>query len=98
MAIDNKSDGLMYKGRPLTRHENVLYYGNMSDKYIIMMQISDTAAFKNIAVATRVVVNLELTDSSLKTRDRITKKTEADGLYEAMDIGAVWLERALASK
>ena len=37
-----------------------------------------------------------LTDPELKSRDRIVKKTEKDGLYTALDVGCVWLERALA--
>ena len=28
-----------YKGYPLVRHDNVIYYGNMSDDYVVMLQI-----------------------------------------------------------
>ena len=31
-------------------------------------------------------------------KDRILKKSEKRGLYEAMDIASIWLERALAEK
>ena len=34
-----KSTELCYKGHPLRRKDNLLYYGSMADKYIIMMQI-----------------------------------------------------------
>ena len=84
-----KSTELCYKGHPLRRKDNLLYYGSMADKYIIMMQILD--------VATRVSVQLQLTDPDLKSRDRVVKKTEKDGLYNAMDVAAVWLDRALAN-
>ena len=30
---------LTYKGKPLLRKDNLLYLGNMSDRYIIMLQI-----------------------------------------------------------
>ena len=89
---------LMYKGRPLMRKDNLIYYGMMSDKYIIMMQILDSKTVQDLKVATRVSVQLQLTDPDLKFRDRIVKKSEKDSLYAAMDIGAIWLERALAGK
>ena len=49
-----------------------------------------------VQVATRVAVQLQLTDPEVKSRDRIVKKTEKEGLYTALDVGSVWLERALA--
>ena len=90
-------NALVYKGHPLRRKDNILYYGSMSDKYIIMMQILDTKKIKDLDVATRVSVQLQLTDPDLKSRDRVVKKTEKDGLYNAMDVAAVWLDRALAN-
>ena len=88
---------LEYKGYPLLRKDNLLYYGNMSDKYIIMLQIMDTEKVKELDVAKRVSVQLQYTDPDLKSRDRVVKKTEKDGLYTAMDGGEGWLTRALAS-
>ena len=90
-----KTNELCYKGHPLRRKDNLLYYGSMADKYIIMMQILDTKKVKDLA--TRVSVQLQLTDPDLKSRDRVVKKTEKDGLYNAMDVAAVWLDRALAN-
>ena len=77
--------------------DNLIYYGTMAEKYIIMMQILDTKKVKDLDVATRVSVQLQLTDPDLKSRDRVVKKTEKDGLYNAMDVAAVWLDRALAN-
>ena len=91
------AEGLVYKGHPLRRIDNLIYYGSMNDKYIIMMQILDTKKVKDLDVATRVSVQLQLTDPDLKSRDRVVKKTEKDGLYNAMDVAAVWLDRALAN-
>ena len=92
-------NALMYKGHPLRRKDNILYYGSMSDKYIIMMQIMDTKPVDPVAgaeSATRVSVQLQLTDPTVKSRDRIVKKSEKGSLYAAMDVASVWLERALA--
>ena len=87
---------LEYKGHPLQRKDNFIYYGSFADKYVIMMQILDTKKVKDLDVATKVSVQLQLTDASVK--DRIVKKTEKDSLYSAIDVAAVWLERALAAR
>ena len=92
------ADSLIYKGHPLQRKDNIIYYGSFADPYVIMMQILETKKVGDLDVASKVSVQLQLTDSSVKSRDRIVKKTEKDGLYAAIDVAAVWLERALAAK
>ena len=89
---------LTYKGHPLRRKDNLIYYGSMADKYIIMLQVMDTKKVNDLDVATRVAVQLQLTDPDLKSRDRVVKKTEKDSLYAAMDVASVWLACSLASK
>ena len=93
-----KTNELCYKGHPLRRKDNLLYYGSMADKYIIMMQILNTKKEQDMEVATKVSIQLQLTDPELKSRDRVVKKSEKDSLYAAMDVGCIWLERALAGK
>ena len=89
---------LSYKGHPLRRKDNLIYYGTMAEKYIIMLQILDTKKVDDLGVATKVAVQLQLTDPDLKSRDRVVKKTEKDSLYTAMDVATVWLDRALSTK
>ena len=89
---------LMYKGRPLMRKDNLIYYGSMADSHIVMLQILETKKVGDAEIATRVSVQLQLTDPNARSRDRIVKKSEKDGLYTALDFGCVWLERALAGK
>lgn len=89
---------LQYKGHPLMRKENIIYYGSMSDKYIIMMQILDTKTEKDLTIATRVAVQLQQTSPNVSRREKIVKKTEKDGLWSAMDIASIWLNRALNGK
>lgn len=89
---------LSYKGHPLRRKDNLIYYGTMAEKYIIMLQILDTKKVDDLDVATKVAVQLQLTDPVLKSRDRVVKKTEKDSLYTAMDVATVWLDRALSTK
>ncbi|MBU5434084.1 hypothetical protein [Pseudoflavonifractor sp. MSJ-37] len=94
----NEKFPLVYKGRPLRRKDNLIYYGSMADKYIIMMQVMATKKVKDLDVASKVIVQLQLTDPDLKSRDRVVKKSEKDSLYAAMDVASVWLERALSNK
>ena len=89
---------LEYKGHPLQRKDNIIYYGSFADKYIIMMQIMESKKEQDLDIATKVSVQLQLTDPSIKSRDRVVKKSEKDSLYAAMDVAAVWLERALAAR
>ena len=70
----------------------------MSDEYIVQLQIMDTKKVGDMDVATKVSVQLQLTDPDVKSRDRIVKKSEKDSLYAAMDLAAIWLERALTTK
>ena len=89
---------LMYKGRPLMRKDNLVYYGSMADSHIVMLQILESKKINDTDIATKVSVQLQLTDPAARSRDRIVKKSEKDGFYTALDLGCVWLERALAGK
>ena len=92
-----KSKILEYKGHPLRRKDNLVYYGSMSDKYIIMLQVTETKPLDDLNLAARIQVQLQYTDPDLKSRDRVVKKSEKTSFFEAMDVAAVWLERAIAA-
>lgn len=89
---------LTYKGRPLMRKDNMIYYGSMADSHIVMLQILETKKEQDTEIATKVTVELQLTDPNVRAKDRIVKKSTKDGFYTALDVGCVWLKRALASK
>lgn len=91
-------DVLMYKGHPLMRKDNLIYYGSMADSHIVMLQILETKKVGDADIATKVSIQLQLTDPATKSRDRVIKKSEKDGFYTALDLGSIWLERALAGK
>lgn len=95
---EKKAAALTYKGRPVRRLGDLIYYGSMGEKYIIMLQILESRKVGELDVATRVSVQLQYTDPSLKSRERIVRKSEKNSLYSAFDLGNVWLTRALASK
>lgn len=89
---------LTYKGHPLRRKDNLIYYGSMADKYIIALQILSTQKEGELEVANKVSIQLQLTDPDIKSRDVVVKRSEKQNLYDAMDLGAIWLERALSGK
>jgi hypothetical protein len=76
----------------------MIYYGSMADSHIVMLQILETKKMGDTDIATRVSVQLQLTDPNARSRDRVVKKSEKAGLYTALDFGSVWLSRALAGK
>lgn len=90
-----KDSFLTYKGRPLVRCGNILYYGNMYDKYVVMMTVLGTKSVKDTELSGTIQIQLISTDPDIRLRDRIIKKTEKDGIYNALDIGCIWLERQL---
>ena len=96
--MSEKNEVLTYKGHPLMRKDNLVYYGSMADEFIVMLQILETKKLDDLELATKVSVQLQRTDPAAKARDRVVKKSEKNSLYAAMDVGSIWLERALAGK
>ena len=86
---------LTYRGRPLVRSNNEIYYGNLTDPYVIFMQILTTKEENGVQVADKVHVVLMSTDASKPLPERVVRQSAKNGLYSALDIGNIWLERAL---
>ena len=97
MADEKKvqDEFLMFRGKPMVRCGNTIYYGDTRDPFVVMLSITSTKALGDTEVADRVVVQLVNTDPDVRMKDKIVKKAERRGLYSAMDIGCIWLEREL---
>ncbi len=91
-----KDKFLTYKGKPLVRNGNTIYYGFPNEKYVIMMQILATKPVDDVEVASKVSIQLINTDPDVSIREKIVKSSEKKGLYAALDIAEIWLNRALA--
>ena len=74
------TEGLVYRGHPLRRVDNLIYYGSMADKYIVMMQVLDTTPLKDITLAKRVSIQLQMTDASLRSLDRVSARRKKEAL------------------
>ena len=86
-----------YQGRAFVRENDTICYGNMTDKCILYMLIMSYKKFGDTEIPDKVLIQILSTDKTKSFADRIIKQGEKKGLYEAMDIGVIWLERALAS-
>jgi len=92
---ENKEKFLEYKGKPLVRCDKTIYYGNMSDPYVICLNVLSEENIEDLKVSGKVVIQLINTDPDVSPKEKIVKKSEKNGLFNALDLGAVWLERAL---
>ncbi len=84
-----------YKGKPLVRCGDTLYYGKMSDPYVIKMVIKSKSPSGEMELADKVTIQLMSTDPNVSPRKAIVKTSEKPNLFLAIDIGNVWLQKAL---
>lgn len=90
-----KTDELCWRGYPLVRSGNIIYYGNITDPFIAMLQIVSTKKVGELDVADKVTVRIQPTGPNSGSSEMLSKRGEKQGLYPALDLAAVWLERAL---
>lgn len=94
--IENKEEAfLTYRGKPLVRCGDTIYYGNMNDKFVIKISVKSSLELQDLKISEKVSVRLIDTDPLLISDKKIMKISEKDGLYNALDIGSIWLKRAL---
>lgn len=89
------ADFLTYKEKPLVRKGNEIYYGDMSEAYVVKFTILSSKKEGENEVPDKVNVQLLKSDIQLSDKDRIAKETTKTSMFEALDVGFVWLERAL---
>ena len=89
MAGNIKGKYLEYKGRPLVREGNTIYYGNMDDDYVLLFVIMTTKTYMEREVPDMIIVQLLSTKENMK----IVKQDVMHGFHDAFDKGVIWLER-----
>lgn len=90
----NEQKILTYKGKPLMRKGNEIYYGNVEDEYRIYLEIDENTDLMGLEIATHVNVKLQTNDVPGKAK--VIKQAERDGLYAALDLGEYWLTDILS--
>lgn len=93
MAKAKGSSFPLYRGKALVRSGNTIYYGNPTDPFVAMLQIVSSHDFKENKISDKVMVQILATDESLPMQERLVKRTEKNGLYSALAIACIWLER-----
>lgn len=88
----------VYKNKPIVRCNNIIYYGNISEKYIIKLEVLSNKTLFETIIPDKISVQLLSTSADFNNRKKIIKKCEKYGLYEALDIAEVWLCKALSEK
>ena len=90
---ENTTGFLRYKGYPIVRNKDEIYYGNMNDQYVVWMQITEKTKVGDMDVASKVKLYKMATDETLNPIERVVKQSEKTSLYEALDIAYAWLSR-----
>ena len=83
---------LEYMGKPLVRSGDEIYYGDMNDIHIVKFTILSKDAEEN---PNKINIKLLKSDTNISEKDRIVKESTKDSMFEALDVGFVWLDRAL---
>lgn len=94
-----KDKFILFRGKPLVRANNLMCYGDMNDKYVVFLMILATKKLeqpdpKNAPeVPETVMVQIWDTDTKKPAHERVVKQFEKKGLYEALDIGIIWMNK-----
>ncbi|MBQ4363978.1 MAG: hypothetical protein K6G68_05890 [Oscillospiraceae bacterium] len=88
---ENEQKFYSYKGYPLVRVGNQIYYGSMNDKYVVMLQILESKKINDTPIATKIRLYKMATDEKLSPMEAIVKQSEKPNLYSALDIAYAWL-------
>lgn len=90
---NDKGSFLTYKGYPLVRKHDELYFGNMCDDYFVRMQILHKQNVNGINIADKIMVYKVSTNEKLNIMEAIIRSGERSSLYEALDLAVAWLKR-----
>lgn len=91
-----KAKLLTYKDKPIYRQGNIIYYGDLSKRLILVMEIVESEENNGIQVTKKVKFHIQ--DNTGELGKGINYRSgERDNLYRAFDIGAWWLRDALES-
>ena len=95
MATAKKKKKLLtYKGKPLLRCGNRVYYGYLDDKYILVLDIIESEKMNDIEISKKVLLRV-MDNTGELGQGEVFRKTERESLYAALDTGEWWLKQAI---
>ncbi len=99
MTMENMENLMHYKGRPLVKDGNKIYYGEPYNKSMIVLTVLESTGDGENKMPSRILVQLQSTDPELAMKpEKILNQVERKTLADALNIGSVWLEKQLASE
>ena len=96
MGQENNNQFFSYRGKPLVRNGKTIYYGDMHDPYVVMMQITSVKQEQEMEMADKISLKLMSTDPMKKPNERILKKAEKDNMAGALSLASSWLNQVLS--
>ena len=94
MAAAKKKKIMTYNGKPILRVGNRIFYGDLSDKLILVLDILETENRDGVETATKVLVQV-MDNTGELGKGQVFRKATRDNLYKALDIGEWWLNAAI---
>ena len=88
---------LTYKDKPIVKCGKEIYYGDMSEPYVVRFNVLSTKKEGDDTIPEKVSVELLKSDTQLPEKERVSKSTVKDSFFDALDVGFIWRERALKS-
>ena len=76
-----KGEFLEYKGRPLVRCGNTIYYGSMADPFVVCLKVQSEKKQGDQTIADKVIIQLLNTDEQISPKEQVIKKSEKTGLF-----------------
>ena len=83
---------LFYRGSPLIRSGNTIFYGSGGDAFATQLTVKDTKRIADADVPNKIMVQLVPKNPADMAKAR---KGEFIGFYEALDTAHVWLSEVL---
>ena len=89
---------LMFKGKPFVCENNTYCYGDMTDNFVLFLGVLKYKEIKGsdgntVEVPENVLIQIRSTDATKSEAERVVKQGVKPTLYEAMDLGLIWLDK-----
>lgn len=84
-----------FRGKPLVKKNNIICYGDPAEKAVLVLTVLSNKKVGEEEIPDMILIQVQSTDTSLPITDRVLKQGMKNGLYQALDFGASWLENTL---
>lgn len=91
--MSDTTQTLTYKGRPLVRCGDEIYYGNMTDKFIILFKVLSFKDAGGQQIPDKVQIQMLYTDPDIKGKGKIVRSSEKNSMTVALELATAWLDR-----